>query len=63
MNKDLKKMAIFFVIISFVLTIFWLFVIYKINRIEAFLKLKNPKGVELPYHGSGPPFFQKKNFL
>jgi hypothetical protein len=63
MNKDLKKMAIFFVIISFVLTIFWLFVIYKINRMEAFLELKNPKGVVLPWAGKTQPFYQKKNFL
>lgn len=63
MDKNVKKFFVFNVILAFGLTIFCLFVIYKINRIEAFLKLKNPHGVKLPYHGSGPPFFQKKNFL
>lgn len=63
MNKDLKKYTVFFVIMAFMSTVFWLFTMYKLNRIENFLELKNPKGIQLPYHGSGPPFYTKKNFL
>jgi hypothetical protein len=63
MDKNVKKFFVFNMILAFGLTIFCIFVVCKLNKIESFLELKNPKGVELPYHGSGPPFYPKKKLF